>query len=47
MKRTNLNESQVNIVRRDNRPEAAGSEKGQQIIPAVVGVIWIVAVSQA
>jgi hypothetical protein len=44
MSRVQSNSAKLKLVRRDNEPEAAGAEKGQQIIPGVVSVIWVVAV---
>jgi hypothetical protein len=42
MKRNQANESQINVVPLETRSEAAGSEKGAQVIPAIVGVLWAI-----
>ena len=40
MKRTTINQSVVNQGSMRRKMDAAGSEQGQQIIPAIVGIIW-------
>lgn len=42
MKRSEANRTLVSIVPLEARSEAAGSEKGQQIIPGIVGVVWAI-----
>lgn len=41
MKRTTMNPSVVNAGAMRRKMDAAGSEQAQQIIPAIVGLIWI------
>jgi hypothetical protein len=41
MERTTINESAVDASCMRRKMDAAGSEQGQQIIPAIVGLIWI------
>jgi hypothetical protein len=45
MKRTESNKPLVNVVPLEAKTEAAGSEKGQQLVPALVGIMWIIALS--
>lgn len=42
MKRNTSNQSLINVVPLETRSEAAGSEKGAQVVPAIVGVLWAV-----
>lgn len=41
MKRSSVNELQTQVTPMRRKMDAAGSERGQQIVPAIVGIIWV------
>lgn len=45
MKKSNANKSLVNVIPLEAKNHAAGSEKGQQLVPALVGVFFIVSMA--